>query len=254
MNILKHETFLKKKVFFCHNKWPHFDLLFNDIKKLSKNKRLNKIISLERGGLYGSISLLKPFFKNKEFLAIDCSSKNIRNRGGYNKKFVKNNNIIKLPIDYYRNYKKLNLKNSSIDLIIIPNLMHHIFEFSILFKQCQKALKKNGKIYIFEPLIREIHQAPDDYFRFSPFAMEETLKKNGFKNLKKNYSGGPFTASLYCLDQASQYLPLNLRKKFLKNLHNKNYKNFLYLEKKYNKNLLRNNTFFPVSFSILAQK
>lgn len=253
MSIIKHEKFLKKEVFFSHNKWPHFDLLFSDIKKL-RRKRLNKIISLERGSLYGSISLFKPFFKNKKFIAIDCSSKNILKRGSYNKKFVKNDEIIKLPIDYYRNYKKLNLRDSSIDLIIIPNLMHHVFEFSILFKQCLKALKRGGKIYIFEPLIREIHQAPDDYFRFTPFAIEEVLKKIGFKNIKKNYCGGPFTASLYCLDQASQYLPLNLRKKFLKNLFDKNYQNFLNLEKKYNKNLLRKHTFFPVSFSILAEK
>ena len=176
MSIFKHEKFLKKEVFFIHNKWPHFDLLFSDIKKL-RRKRLNKIISLERGSLYGSISLFKPFFKNKKFIAIDCSSKNILKRGSYNKKFVKNDEIIKLPINYYRNYKKLNLKKSSVDLIIIPNLMHHVFEFSILFQQCLKALKKNGKIYIFEPLIREIHQSPDDYFIFTTFAIEKVLKK-----------------------------------------------------------------------------
>jgi SAM-dependent methyltransferase len=254
MNILKHEKYLKKNVFFCHNKWPHFNLLFNDIKKLSKNKKFKKIISIERGGLYGSISLFKPFFKNKDFISIDCSSKKILNRGSYNKKFVVNKNIIKLPIDYHRNYKRLSLKNSSADLIIIPNLMHHIFDFSILFKQCKKALKKDGRIYIFEPLIREIHQAPNDYFRFSPFAMEVALKKAGFINIKKNYSGGPFTAALYCLDQASQYLPNKLRKKFIRNFFEKNYFNFLKLEKKYNKNFLRNHTSFPVSFSTFGQK
>lgn len=254
MDIARHEKYLKNKVFFCHNKWPHFNLLFNDINKLSKNRKFNNIVSLERGGLYGSLSLFKPFFKNKNFLSIDCSSKKILARGSYNRKFVKNSNIIKMPIDHYRNYKKLNLKNSSVDLIIIPNLMHHIFDFSILFKQCFKALKKNGRIYIFEPLVREIHQSPDDYFRYSPFAMEKALKKTGFKKAKKSYSGGPFTASLYCLDQASQYLPEKLRKKFMNNVYKKNYKHFISLEKKYDKNLIRKHTFFPLSFSIIAQK
>ena len=254
MNILKHEKFLKKKVFFCEDKWPHFDLLFKDINKFRKNNKFKKIISLERGGLYGSISLFKPFFINKDFISIDCSSEKILKRGHYNKSYVKNENIIKIPVDYYRDYRKLKLKNSSADLILIPNLMHHIFDYSILFKQCKKALKKNGKIYIFEPLLREIHQAPDDYFRFSPFAMEKVLIKAGFKNVKKNFSGGPFSAAMYCLDQASQYLPPSLQKEFKKKQINKNFKNFIKLEKKYKKNLARKHTFFPVSFSILGQK
>ena len=32
----QHENYLKKEVFFTETKWPHFNLLFNDIKKLSK--------------------------------------------------------------------------------------------------------------------------------------------------------------------------------------------------------------------------
>ena len=28
-----HEVALKKNVFFTHNKWPHFNLIFDDIKK-----------------------------------------------------------------------------------------------------------------------------------------------------------------------------------------------------------------------------
>ena len=254
MKISNHEKLLKTKVFFCHNKWPHFNLLFDDIEKLRKNKKFKDIIALERGGLYGSISLFKPFFINKNFISIDCSSKKIFKRGGYNKKLVENDKIIKMPIDYHRNYKNLKLKNNSVDLIIIPNLMHHIFDFSKLFKQCFKALKKNGKIYIFEPLLREIHQAPDDYFRFSPFAMERALKQAGFSLTKKNYSGGPFTAAIYCLDQATQYLPKKLRANFIKNFYKKNYKIFLKLEKKYDKNLIRKHTFFPVSFSVFGKK
>ena len=31
-----HEKYLKKDLFFTENKWPQFNLLFKDIKKLSK--------------------------------------------------------------------------------------------------------------------------------------------------------------------------------------------------------------------------
>ena len=36
-NLKTHENFLRENVFFTKNKWPHFDLLFSDIKNYSKN-------------------------------------------------------------------------------------------------------------------------------------------------------------------------------------------------------------------------
>ena len=36
----KDNDFLKKKVFFTETKWPHFNLLFNDIKKFNKKENI----------------------------------------------------------------------------------------------------------------------------------------------------------------------------------------------------------------------
>ena len=137
-----HIKILKKEVFFTNTKWPHFDLLFNDIKKLSSSKNLKKIVSLERGSLYGNISLFAPLFEKKEFISIDCSTKKILSRGSYNKKFVENEKIIKGPLTYHFDYRNIKLKKNSADLIIVPNLMHHIFDHKKLLKQCKKILKK----------------------------------------------------------------------------------------------------------------
>lgn len=41
-NIKLHERILKKEVFFNKEKWPHFDLLFNDIKKIAKKTKIEK--------------------------------------------------------------------------------------------------------------------------------------------------------------------------------------------------------------------
>ena len=83
-----HDKVLRNEVFFVNNKWPHFEILFNDIKKFSRNKKIKNVLSLERGSLYGNISLLGPYFFNKNFTSVDCSSDKIYSRGSYNKKFV----------------------------------------------------------------------------------------------------------------------------------------------------------------------
>ncbi len=254
-SLKKHIYFLKKKVFFNDSKWPHFDLLFDDLIKLSKNKKKNfRVLFLERGGLYGNISLFAPLFYKSIVTSIDCSSKNIKKRGSYNKKFVKNNEIIKWPINLSANYKKINLKNNSFDLIIIPNLLHHISEHNILFNKCFKFLKRNGRLYTFEPILREIHQAPDDYLRFTPFGLADLLKKNNFKIKKIKTSGGPFSAIAYCWDQAIQYFPKKIRKTKLKWFFNSEFKKLLKMERRYKKNKVRHNTSFPISFSVLASK
>lgn len=249
----KHEKVLRKNVFFTESKWPHFNLIFDDIKKLSKVlKNKSNILALERTNLYGGISLFAPFFHNHKFASVDCSSGKILKRGSYNIKLVQDSNIIRSNMDFKCNYRdllKLKIKKRSFDLIIIPNLLHHIFDYNYLFKACKKLLKKNGKLYIFEPTLRELHQKPDDYFRFTPYSLEKTLRKIKFKNFKVEYSGGPFTATSYCWDQALQYLPENKRKKLRKLI---DFKKIISLEKKYKKNLNRKYTSFPVSFSIIS--
>ena len=73
-------------------------------------------------------------------------------------------------------------------------------------------------------------------------------------NIKFRLGGGPFTAAAYCLDQASQYLPIKKRKIFKKKLFIENIKYFKNLDYNYKKNLVRKNTIFPMSFSISAKK
>lgn len=253
--LLDHEKILKRDVFFINTKWPHFDILFKNIKKISSSlKKKSVVVSLERGGLYGDISLFAPFFFNQKFISIDCSGKEILKRGSYNKKYVTNNKIIKIPIDYHFDHRNIKLKNNFADCVIIPNLIHHISDHDKLFKKISKILKTNGFLYIFEPMLRELHQVPEDYLRYTPYGLRDKLKKNGFNKFDHEFSGGPFTAIAYCWDQALQYFPQNLRKKREKWFYKKEFKSLLKLEKKYKKNLFRKNTKFPVSFSLTAYK
>ena len=68
-----HEKILRDEIFFTKNKWPHFDILFNGIKKIAKlTKKNQKVVMLERTNLYGGISLFAPFFKEKNFTSVDC--------------------------------------------------------------------------------------------------------------------------------------------------------------------------------------
>lgn len=251
LTLEKHEKFLREKVFYTNSKWPHFNLIFKDLKQFAeKLKRNSVIVSLERNSLYGGISLFAPFFFKQSFISVDCVSPKLKKRGAYNRIKTKSEVIVKQK-NYQFNYKKIKLPNNFADLILIPNLMHHIDDVDILFKQIKKILKKNGKVYIFEPLVRELHQVPEDYFRITPFGFQKLLKKYGFSNFKINFDGGPFTAVGYCWDQAIQFLPKKLRYEKSSWLKRK-FPEFISMDKKYTKNYVRKNTIFPMSFSIVS--
>ena len=79
----QHENYLKKEVFFTETKWPHFNLLFNDIKKLSKLIKTDScVVSLERNNLYEEL-IICSFFSNHKFISVDCISP-AQKKGKYN--------------------------------------------------------------------------------------------------------------------------------------------------------------------------
>ena len=114
-------------------------------------------------------------------------------------------------------------------------MIHHIDDHDILIKKCKSFLKKNGKIYIFDALLRELHQEPDDFIRFTPYGLKKKLEKFGFKILKVSKSGGPFSAIAYCWDQALQYFPKKLRLEKTKWFYNRQFNKLMNYEKRFKK-------------------
>ena len=68
-------------------------------------------------------------------------------------------------------------------------------------------MKPGGKVYVFEPLLRELHQIPDDYLRWTPFGMARALENAGLQPAPPALTGGPFEAIAYCWAQALEFLP-----------------------------------------------
>ena len=76
-----------------------------------------------------------------------------------------------------------------------------------MFAEIARLLKKGGTGYIFEALLRELHQVPDDYLRYTPWGFETILARHGLKMTEWKPAGGAFEAIAYCWVQALQYMP-----------------------------------------------
>ena len=116
-----------------------------------------------------------------------------------------------------KNYFSLNLEKKNFikkkfDNIIIFNVLEHVFDIDNAFSELKKLLKPNGKLYISTPFLYRYHEAPKDYYRFTPDFYEEIVKKKKFKIIyKKNLSTGPFFCSYSILHNILSFLfPINI--------------------------------------------
>lgn len=250
-----HLELLREKVFQTETKWPHFRLLLRNIAEWSNKLSHDAVVvAYERTLLYGGYSLIGPAFYRQNFVSLDCSPESADDRGAYNDGMVADPRFVASVRSRRCVGVKSDLASSSVDFLLIPNLVHHIEDQKGMFDEAYRVIKPGGSIYIFEPIVRELHQIPDDYLRYTPFGLKTVLRDSGFEAGDYELEGGPFSAVAYCWAQALEYFPEAKRAEMSDWFYNKHFQELLSYDETYKTNQVRNFTSFPMSFSMLASK
>ena len=121
----------------------------------------------------------------------------------------------------YSNINPLNKKFINLDLqkkittetkydcIVIFNVLEHLFDTNLAFKNLSTICKKKGKIIGSTPFIFRVHGAPKDYSRFTKDYLIKLLKLNNFENIEVIELGtGPFLACVSLLRSYLKYIPI----------------------------------------------
>ncbi|HEV7372050.1 class I SAM-dependent methyltransferase [Arenibaculum sp.] len=250
-----HERVLVEHVFETETKTPHFGLLLRDLRRLSSELPEGAVVvSLERTLLYGGVSLFAPYFAGKRLEIVDCSPPSADERGAYNAAMVNRPDFIQVRYTRRAPIEETGLDSASADLVIVPNLVHHVADQDKLFGEMARILKPGGRAYVFEPILRELHQIPDDYLRYTPYGVQQMFRKVGLEPEGFEIDGGPFTAIAYCWIQALQHFPPGKREEMEEWFYGRHFGELLGYEAEYPKNLFRRHTHFAVSFSTSARK
>ena len=208
------------KNLFDTKRWPHYQLMFDHLDQITnKINDSQRLAILERCYIYGGFSIFSSLF---ETLLLDIYDFIPPNSNQEDRKNYQKNKLDSLPKTIKkikkatREVNALNLiknisKNSPYDYIFIPNVIHHHPNPFALFKDCKEVISEKGYIYIFDAILRENHQKPDDFIRFTPDGISYALEENGFRVVELHISKSPVEALLYTLDQVIQYdLPADL--------------------------------------------
>jgi len=87
----------------------------------------------------------------------------------------------------------INLEDEVADSVISLSVMEHLCEPQVFLNESYRILKGGGEMVLQVPWQWWIHEAPHDYFRYTPYALKYMFEKAGFEDIQIEAQNGFFT-------------------------------------------------------------
>lgn len=103
--------------------------------------------------------------------------------------------IYKATVDLRWDGSRIPLEDASVDSAMATEVLEHCPDPLVVLKEARRVLKPGGVFFFTVPYIWPLHDAPYDFFRYTPFALEKLLADAGFGDIEVQALGG-WNASL----------------------------------------------------------
>lgn len=85
---------------------------------------------------------------------------------------------------------KMPFENESFDCAFGTEVLEHCPEPEIVLKEIYRVLKPGGFFFFTVPFLWNLHEVPNDEYRYTPYSLERHLKNSGFKHIELKPTGG----------------------------------------------------------------
>lgn len=92
--------------------------------------------------------------------------------------------------------KPLPIEADVADVIISISVLEHLCEPQVMLKEAHRILKSEGSIFLQVPWQWWIHEAPYDFYRYSPFGLKYQFEKAGFTDVQIQPTAGYFSTTV----------------------------------------------------------
>ena len=179
----------------------------------TKANKTNTLFSKKRSGilfnpfflirkeLYKAIEKQAPLFKGK-LVDLGCGTKPYAHEFVNVSEYIgmdiehSGNSDSKSYIDVFYDGKTFPFESNSIDGIFSSETFEHIFNLEEIIPEIQRVLKPGGMLLATCPFFWPEHEVPYDYARYTSFAIQHLLKKNGFEIVHYEKTGNFFTSMI----------------------------------------------------------
>lgn len=80
--------------------------------------------------------------------------------------------------------------NAAFDTIILSDVLEHVPEPAVLWREMSRILAPRGKLIMNVPFYYCVHEAPHDYYRFTEFALRRAAELAGLEVVLLEAAGG----------------------------------------------------------------
>lgn len=131
---------------------------------------------------------MSPPSKATSYIGLDLEGEDYAGAGAVQPDLKWDGNVIPLP-------------ENSVGTAFATEVLEHCPDPGRIFEEIHRVLQPGGRLFFTVPFLWPIHDAPNDYYRYTPFALEKLLQKAGFSQHRIEALGGwdASLAQMICL-------------------------------------------------------
>lgn len=154
-----------------------------------------------RKELYKAIARQAPSFKGK-LVDLGCGTKPYAHEFVNVSEYIgldiaqSGNGDTKSLIDVFYDGSTFPFESNSVDGIFSSETFEHIFNLEEIIPEIHRVLKPGGQLLATCPFFWPEHEVPYDYARYTSYAIQHLLKKNGFEIVHYEKTGNFITSMI----------------------------------------------------------
>lgn len=197
--------FLRHKIFKVAE-YDQYELFFDAVGPFLE-PCCGEVAIIERSYIYGGRSLFAPLVSAAARpVVIDYRPESADGRSNYQGSWLDQSGFdfpqaAETVFDLGTGYR-FSFNHLGSDTMLIPNVLHHCRDFPLLMSKMQAAMPDLRRVFVFDSYLREGHQTPDDFCRYTPSALESVMRALGFGKVTLRETGNIFDGLLYLISQA----------------------------------------------------
>lgn len=97
-------------------------------------------------------------------------------------------------IDVFYDGEKIPFADGHFDSVLCSEVFEHVFNLETVLSEICRVIKPGGQILVTCPFVWNEHEVPNDYARYTRFALTHMMEKQGFTSVVFSKSGNFVTA------------------------------------------------------------
>jgi SAM-dependent methyltransferase len=95
-------------------------------------------------------------------------------------------------VSFVSDLRQIPVRTGAMDAVVSVNVLEHVAEPVRVLEECRRVLRPGGRLFLVAPQSWRLHQAPQDFLRFTRYGLAHLLEAAGFAAMEVRPLGGAF--------------------------------------------------------------